>query len=183
MAVHIRAAYGGVPYSKDYTLTAISSVLGVYVWNENGPNGRRKRYRVRGVGALYDAFYLWLRERPTAGDDHEDWPWHYFSFADPSHDADLAAKWAANLFHDDDDDTPYQPPRQPSQLECEMFEALQEAIMAEISREIVASITDQPTSGPSTEELKSSIKQRQERIQALLTDNLNIQSIQNGKKN
>ena len=112
----------------------MSDVLGINYWRERTKDGWRIRYGVRGVGPTCQKFYNWLGKRNTV-DHSDDWPWDYFSFADPADDEALKAEFAAHIHELEDDDSDYVEPIPLSEIELELSRILYEAIASEIRKE------------------------------------------------
>jgi hypothetical protein len=114
----------------------VSNILGINFWRQRTRDGWRYRYGVRGIGPIYQEFYRWMRNHPTAGDDTDDWPWYYFAFADPVDDAILQLLFIDHLHRLEDDDEPYVEPAPPTPEQIMLGQTLCEAVTQEINRDI-----------------------------------------------
>lgn len=69
------------------------------------PNGTRITYRVRGVGADYDEFYTWLRDREaTLTRIWSKFPWCGWEFSNPDDDVEIRLLWADHFMEPDADE-------------------------------------------------------------------------------
>jgi hypothetical protein len=114
----------------------VSDVLGIISWKHTTFEGATtRRFRARGTGPTYIKFYEWLNTQ-TLGYQHDDWPWHSWSFVEPENDETIRLLWGEFFLSDDEDYVCTEAPA-PVPTSLPMEDELSAILLEEINKEML----------------------------------------------